>query len=203
MGRCIILVQSILVSIVLAIFIFSCAPNIDQLISKAKKLEKKGQYKKAIEVYEKIIRQKPLFQDVRFRKAYCSLLDSNYSDALKEFKSILFLKGIVDDNGKTKQFIMELNPNMPFADEEAKHQVSFKEVYYQMGITYYYMAVLDSAYIYFQDVVNRNYRKAESLEWQGLIWVSADSFDKGCGFFRQAEQLGESNATTLIKQYCK
>src|SRR6266496_900637 len=119
------------ISIAIALFfsLISCSPSTEELYIKAKKLQDKKEYSKAIGVYDLIIHREPRFQDATFMKAYCHLQDSNYAKALYYFEFILSMKGVNNGTG----FIMEKNPDIPFASEEDKHQISVQEVYYQMG----------------------------------------------------------------------
>jgi tetratricopeptide (TPR) repeat protein len=183
----------------LIFFLASCSPSTEELYTKADKLIDKKKYTKAIEVYDKIIKRHFKFQDAYFEKGFCYLQDSNYTEALHFFEIVLVMKGL----NKESNFIFEENADSPFASEEAKHQVSLGEIFYEVGITKYYMDSLVPSYINFQNAIDHNYDPGNCFAWQGVIWTRYDSLEKACNFFRRSKLLGEPDADRLLKLYCE
>lgn len=186
---------AILISFLSSLFV-SCSPSIDELYNIAYNLEGQKKYKEAIEVYNKILQKNHKLQDAYFGKGYCCLQDSNYISALYFFEHTKSLKFIGD-------FIFEENKDSPFASEEAKHQVPIGQIYYQIGVTKYYMDSLKSSYENFGNSITYKYKIGDCYLWQGLIWISNDSVQRGCNFFQKALRMGEEDASRFIKKYCK
>jgi len=156
-------------------------------------------YKEAIEIYDKIIKKHPKFQDAIFQKGYCFLKDSSYHKALECFELVLVKKGV----GKNGGLVLEMNPDSPFASEEDKHQVKLNEVYYQMAIANYNIDSLKVAYGLFKHCGNNNYNTGNCYIWQGLIWTRYDSLNKACDLFKKAKWLNEPDVDRFINEYCK
>ncbi|HEX7846415.1 MAG TPA: tetratricopeptide repeat protein [Chitinophagaceae bacterium] len=179
--------------------LFSCSPTTQDLYNKAERLIDKKEYAKAIEIYNKIIRKNPGFQDAHYNKAWCYLQDSNFSKALDHFEYILRMKGIKDDS---TQFIIEWNADSPFASEKDKRQIPVDEIYYQIAITKYHMDSLPVAYRGFQRCITKDYLKSDCLIWQGLTWVKAGENTKACELFSKAKYLS-NDADAYIRDYCQ
>lgn len=180
-------------------FLLSCSPSIDDLDKKADKLIEQKKYSEAIKVYDRIIKKNPGLQDAYYNKGYCFLQDSNYAKALVFFNHVLKMKGISEGNN----IYIEWNVNSPFASEEDKHQIPADELFFQIGITKYYMDSLGPSYRKFQACIDQGYETAECTLWQGLIWLRADSTGKACNFFERGKLLGSPHADELITEYCK
>ncbi|OSZ80943.1 hypothetical protein CAP36_06815 [Chitinophagaceae bacterium IBVUCB2] len=189
----------ILILVFLAFALVCCSPTTEELYTKAYKLEEEKKYKEAIEVYDRIIKKTGKLQDAWFNKGWCYLQDSNYTKALHFFEIVLKMKGVNSGNS----VIIEMNPDLPFASEADRHQISLNEVYYQMAIAKYNLDSLAASYRLFKHCSKQNYNTGNCYVWQGLIWTRYDSMDRACGFFQQAKMIGEGEADRFIDEFCK
>lgn len=176
-------------------FYSSCSPSTDSLYEKAYKLEGKGKYKEAIEVYAQIIKRNPKLEDAFLNRGICYLNDSNYTMAHDQFQRLL--------NKRTRgNYIYRENNEFFYGSEVAKHEVSTEMLYYHLGIAKYYLDSLSSSYPCFQYAIDHNYDPANSMLWQGLIWTRVDSLGKACSLFGKARFLGDPEAKRFIEEYC-
>ncbi len=190
--------KNLLLFPVLFCFLLSCSPSTKDLYWKADQFMNKRQWSKAIAVYDRILKKNSKMQDAFYFKAYCYREDSNYTQALHFFDVVLRLKGVYSE----RSFIIEMNPDGPVVSETDRHQVQLDEVYFQIGVTKYYMDSLLPAYQLFQHCIKNDFRKVDCLVFQGLIWVRADSVKKACRSFEEARKMGDTFADTLLKKYC-
>ena len=105
-------------------------------------------------------------------------------------------------------FIITYNQDVPFADEEARTQVSFNDALYQRAQVKYFMDSLKSSFTDFQSLVDNNYdEKSNCVLWQGTIYVRSGKTDKACAYFDKAKQIAltdddRNEAGEMIKTYC-
>ncbi|MFN8291882.1 MAG: tetratricopeptide repeat protein [Chitinophagaceae bacterium] len=171
-------------------------------MDKAYNLSKEKKYDKAIEVYNKVIKNNSKLQLAYYNRGFAYLGTKTYEKALWDFNKVMALQ----THGS---FIMTYNQDSPFADEEAKAQVPYNDALYQRAQVKYFMDSLKSSFIDFQTLVDNNYEeKSNCILWQGTIYVRIDKKDKGCEYFNKAKQIAltendRNEAETMMKTYCR
>lgn len=174
----------------------SCRRSVRDLYWKADRAVEKNQWSKAVNIYDELIKRTGN-QDAFFMKAYCLQQDSNYVQAAFFFNRLLIIKGVnLDDTNSRYQVEMNFTPAF------SEHGVTHAEIYYQLAITQYEMDSLAKSFANFQRAIDRNYEKANSLTWQGLIWTRYNKAEKACTLFGEARGYGDPDAHRLYQQFC-
>lgn len=170
-------------------------------MDKALNYSKQKKYDKAIETYTKVINRNSKLQLAYYNRGFDYLATKQYDKALWDFNKVMALQSHGD-------FIITYNQNSPFADEEARVQVSYNDALYQRAQVKYFMDSLKSSFIDFQTLVDNNYEeKSNCLLWQGTIYVRSGKTDKACTYFDNAKQAAltdddRNEAIEMIKTYC-
>lgn len=170
-------------------------------MDKAYNLSKQKKYDKAIEVYNKVIKSNNKLQLAYYNRGFAYLGTKNYDKALWDFNKVMALQTY-------GSFIMTYDQDSPFADEEAKAQVSYNDALYQRAQVKYFMDSLKSSFIDFQTLVDNSYEeKSNCVLWQGTIYVRNGKIDKACEYFNKAKQFAltdddRNEADKMLKTYC-
>ncbi len=184
--------------------ITSCKETNDNLLSKGVNLSKEKKYEEAIKVFSAIIKKDSKLQLPYYNRGIAYFKLDKYPEALSDFEKVVSLKTFGGKN-----IIFTYNQDSPFAGEEAKMQVPYNDVIYQLAQVKYFMDSLKSSYKYFQMLVENNYEeKSNCLLWQGTIWHASGDSSKACDFFRRGksaalnqEDIDEANK--MLATYCK
>ncbi|MBK7291805.1 MAG: tetratricopeptide repeat protein [Chitinophagaceae bacterium] len=191
--------QYILIIALFCLGIVSCRTRTEELYSKGENLVEEKKYSEAIEIYNNILKRNSKLQDAYYYKADCYFLDSNYTKALHYYKLLLKKKGVeIEEN-----MISERNVNILESQEVRNHEIPVAEIFYRLGITYYYMDSLSSSFKFLQRSIERKHQIAGSLIWQGLIWTRTESVHKSCDFFQRAKELGDAEGERFLKLFCE
>ena len=180
----------------------SCKQTNEQLLDKAYDLSKQKKYDKAIEVYNKVIKNNNKLQLAYYNRGFAYLATKQYDKALWDFNKVMALQSHGD-------FIITYNQDLPFTDEEARTQVPYNDALYLRAQVKYFMDSLKSSYIDFQTLVDNNYEeKSNCILWQGTIYVRSGKADKACKYFGKAKQAASTDddkhqADEMIKTYCE
>ena len=182
----------------------ACKETNDDLISKANNFSAEKKYKEAIDIYSKIIHQNNKLQLPYYNRGIANFKLDKYPEALSDFEKVISLHTLGGGN-----IIFTYNQDSPLASEEAKMQVPYYDVLYQMAQVKYFMDSLKSAYKDFQTLIANNYEeKSNCLLWQGTIWHAGGDSSKACDFFNRAktvalnqEDIDEANK--MLATYCK
>jgi tetratricopeptide (TPR) repeat protein len=185
-------------------FITACKETNDELIRKAINLTNEEKYKEAITIYSRLIHQNNKFQLPYYNRGLVYYRLEKYPEALLDFQKVISLKTLGSGN-----IIFTYNQDSPFADEEAKMQVPYHDVLYEIAQVKYFMDSLKSSYTDFEILVANNYEeKSNCLLWQGTIWHASGDSLKACNFFNKAksealtqEDIDEANK--MVETYCK
>lgn len=193
-------VNSVLIFIVCLFLFVSCKQTNEQLIREAVELTEKKNYKKAIDIYTKVIDNNNQIELAYFNRGQCYYHIDDYELALKDFNTILSRK-------PTSGIVMTINPKSPVATEEDRTKVSYNDAFYQRAIVKVYMDSIESSYQDFQTLIDINYEKVFCIIWQGDIWHIIGNDEKACRFMQRAMRLAKSEeeikeAEDMIKEYC-
>lgn len=139
-----------------------------------------GKYSEAIKLSSEIIRQNPKVQLAYYCRGIAFLELGQYSQALRDFDSIVILQTI---NGG----VLWKNPAFDRSDEGAT-QVPHNDVLYQRAITRAEIDSFHSAFSDFEYLIDANYiEKSNCLLWQGIILGKMGRLTKACEYFEKAK----------------
>jgi tetratricopeptide (TPR) repeat protein len=186
-----------------ALFI-SCKQSNEELINKGVKLHNKGKYKEAIALYTKALSKNNKLQLAYYNRGLCYIETEDYFKSLNDFNTILKLKTPGEGN-----FIFELNPNSPVADEEARTQIPYDDALYQRAQVKWHLDSLLSSYQDFQRLVDRGYKeKVLCILWQADIWHDSEKEETACEYAQRARKLAVrkdevDESEKSVKLYCE
>ena len=166
-------------------------------------LANKGKYREAIEKYSKVISNNNKIQLAYYNRGLCYINTREYLKALGDFDTILNLK-----TPGGSGFIIEVNSQVPGADEETKFQVSYDEGIYGRAQARYYLDSLQNSYSDFQNLVDKNYRqKVICILFQSDIWHATGDDSTACKFANRARKIAKTqdeimDCDSTIRSYC-
>jgi tetratricopeptide (TPR) repeat protein len=177
--------KNIFILILICFSLVCCKLSNEDLINKGVRFHNKGNYKKAIELYTKVIKRKHKLQLAYYNRGLSYIETKEYSRSLNDFNTILELK-----TPGTGQFIWNANPDSPFADEEARTQVDYYDALYQRAEVKFFMDSLLSSYRDFELLVNNEYKWAVfCILYQADIWHYSGDEEKACEYAHRARKF--------------
>jgi tetratricopeptide (TPR) repeat protein len=188
---------------ILAVMLFfvSCKETTDGLFNKASGLINEGRYKAAIETYNELIQRNGKLPLAYYDRGICYLNEKKYDYALADFNKVIDLE-------TTGNFIITVNKNMPYSNDEIGTQVEYYDALYQRAQVKYHMDSIRSSFVDFQFLIDNDYKeKSNCLLWQGVICESGGLKNKACEYFRLGELFAKTredrqDADDYIKEYC-
>ena len=153
-----------------------------------------GEYVSAIEDYKKVIEIDPKNTLALYN------IGNNYKRCKNYKKSLEFYNKAFDTKGGDTSYI-DLAENS-FVDLGQEFDVPGKEIYYERGISFFYLDSLNNSFKDFRNCIKQNYKSAESNYWLGHIYLRTNQKKLACEKFNEAKELGDKDAEGEIKKYC-
>lgn len=192
----------IVFSFLLALFVLSsCKKTNEELFDEAYNLIKRKEYDKAIKIYTQLIKRNRKLQLAYYNRGYCHYSKEEYSWALFDFNKVMELQTVGG-------FVFTLNPDLPYAGEEAKYQVSYYDALYQRAQVNFYLNQDSASFRDFNVLIANNYtEKSNCYLWQGAIKLNWGDTAKSCRYFIKAQQFANSEslkqeAQKMLSMYC-
>lgn len=189
-------------SFFLILFILSsCKKTNTALFDEAYDLIKRNEFDKAINIYTDLVTRNKKFQLAYYNRGYCYYSIKNYSKALFDFNKVMELQ-------TAGGFIFTMNNDSPFADEEAKYQVSYYDALYQRAQVNFYLEEDSAAFQDFNALIANNYaEKSNCYLWQGSIMLNWRDTAKSCSYFLNSQKFANNEsirqeAQKMLSMYC-
>ena len=115
--------------------------------------------------------------------------------ALLDFEQAIKTKG-------STQLYMDLEAN-PFVNIRTDFEVNMEVIRFERGLELYEIDSLGLAFQDFSFCIDKAYEKASSYYMRALIYHDLGYLEEGCTDLQQAQELGDPDAPTVLKQYCK
>jgi tetratricopeptide (TPR) repeat protein len=153
-----------------------------------------GDYKGAIDDYMKVAAIDP-----RNTVAFFNI-GNNYK-RLNEFNSavIYYDKAFATKGGEG--IYIDFTPNN-FVNLD-KFDVPGHEISYERAIAFYQLDSLNRALADFEHSISKDFMTADCYQRIGYIYIARGQKEKACEYFQKAMSLGNKNAESDKKKYCK
>jgi len=173
----------------------SCKESTKDLFNDAEYYSNRKDYRKAIDVYNEIIKRADTLQLAHFERGLCFQKIGEYNKAIDDYDRVVELHPprIID-------FIP--NRNSPWIPEKDKYIVDPNEAIYQRARVKYLMGNLDGSFNDFQICVENNFNQYNCYLWQGTIQIRSGHKEQGCEFYQKAILFEPIEAPKLIDKYC-
>jgi tetratricopeptide (TPR) repeat protein len=203
----------------------SCS-NTEEQSKKADNYIDKGLYKKALPILDEMIADDSENIDALLDHGFCNLMLGRSEQAAHDYSEVLLLdrRNLLALYGRSQAYseMNLLNPALRdlsnaiftkgggfvWVDEEKNTQpeaydISLEDLVLERGIIHYELNHLDRAASDLNYCIERNVAPEEAYYYRGLIYLSYDEKEKGCVDLEKARSFGNTDADTIIQQYCK
>lgn len=177
--------------------LYSCKPDVKQLFSIAQQHFDRGEYKKAIDVYNQILERDSVNQLAFFERGQCNYYIGRHEEAIADYNKIISLQPPSDG-----QIELRWNRDSPFAPEEEKYKVYYEEALFERAVTEYQMDSARQAFKDFQVCLNAGYEKTLCKRYLGCLYIAYQKKVEGCRMLKEASFEGDTASYNLLQKFC-
>jgi tetratricopeptide (TPR) repeat protein len=156
-------IQQIVLFPVFICLLISCQPTNEQLLNKANQFSRDSNFDKAIEIYTSVIKSNDQLPLAWYERGLAYQATRKYTLAMADYNKVLALKP----------------SDIPYVDDALFQRAQVK----------FYVDSLESAYADLALLIDKSYKKASCLLWQGAIYVKKGEKAAACPFFIKAKEL--------------
>lgn len=145
----------------------------EDLLQQGIQYAQKGNYKKALKYYNKVIGQNPVWAEAYYHRgaAYYELQD---------------FQAVIADNKEA----IRLKPD-------------YQSAYFNLGICYYRMGEYAQAIEQLTTLIGLQSKDAEAFYWRAMAYKQVKFTKEACEDWKKAQKLGHSNAQEMLRKYCE
>ncbi len=218
-----------LLSIIILLCIFSCDfHSAEDYITQAEKLEQQENYEEAIVFLDMAIEKDPKNVIAYLNRGADKSMLEDYEGAIKDYVQVTkldsdntlayFNKGLNKARlknylGAVREFDMAIKTKgseiiyinkveNSFFDTGFEFDVDMAAIRFERGLARYQIDSLKSAFVDFSFCINEEYQLPYSYYWRGIIYITVGKLNEGCLDMNKAKQLGDSEAQSIIDEYC-
>ena len=142
----------------------ACGQTTEDLLQQGIQYAQKGNYKKALKYYNKVIGQNPVWAEAYYHRgaAYYELQD---------------FQAVIADS-----------------KEAIKLKPDYQSAYFNLGICYYRIGEYAKAIEYFSTLIGLQPKDADSFYWRGMAYKQVKFNKEACEDWKNAQKFGHSNA---------
>jgi tetratricopeptide (TPR) repeat protein len=195
----------------------------------AEKSEREGKYKEAVILLDKAIQKDPENIYALINRGVDKSILEDYEGAIADYTRIIEIdpdnalallnrgknkKRLEDYQGAIEDFEQAIatkggemiyldKVENSFTETGFEFDVAMEEIRFERGIARYSIDSLKLAFDDFNFCLDKNYKKAASLYWRGMIYVAYGMNQAGCADLKEALKRGDPDAQAMIDTYCR
>lgn len=199
-------IQNIIFLIFLSIIVFGCSTKATRFFGEGEIFMEKGEYYKAIDCFNKALKEKPNYLNAIFNRGICYMELEEYGKAIADFddsyKAAPFDVQPLYYRGLCKSWSEDYEGAIQDYTETLQLYSNHTEAHIDRAFAFYQLNKFEDAITDINTRIKINPKDTYALILRGNANYGLNEFESACADWKKAAENGSKDAVVFIKDYC-